>query len=315
MATGSERVPPILAASKNAEAVGLIASGKLRDALRVLNEAIYSSPDYPHSYANRAVVFDRLGMAPQAEADRRRAVDLAQSGGYAEPEVFAQPSLRARPRNVPREPPRVPRSTVSHDSHPRTRRFLAMSETAVVLVALGGLAATAGGLYVAADKLRGADINLNVFDFESFQESLPEATVSVEPTASPEPTPPPVTPPPEALNGAPYSFSTLQDSWKSKGMEASIGSVNNAFTGFRATPFDVTLSRGGTSAVFFVFIYPDRNGPSQDWNLGGVPSPQSGRRAPAFERGWFNSNVIVLLRSGSGEIANEAKTAFLALGG
>src|SRR3990172_12385784 len=90
MTTGSERVPPIIAAAKNAEAAKLIASGKFPQALRVLNEAIYAAPDYPHSYAKRAMVFDRLGLAPQAEADRRRARDLAESGGYPGAEVFAQ---------------------------------------------------------------------------------------------------------------------------------------------------------------------------------------------------------------------------------
>jgi len=312
MTTGSERVPPIIAASKNAEAAKLIASGKFRQALRVLNEAIYAAPDYPHSYAKRAIVFDRLGLAPQAEADRRRARDLAESGGFSETEVFAQPAPRRRSPDRPRapQPPTVQRS------QPQRRRLLVgMSETVVVLVALGGLAVTGAGLYLAADTVRGVDINFNFLEFDSFQSSSEpdEATAEPTPPPTPEPTPPPVTPAPEVLAGNPFSFSTLQDTWKSKGIEVSIGAVNPAFTGFRVTPFDVTLSKGGASAALSVLIYPDANSPSQDWNLGGVPSPQSGRGAPAFARGWYNKNVILLLRSGSQEIANEAKTAFLEL--
>lgn len=314
MKTGSERVPPIIAASKNAEAAKLMASGKFRQALGVLNEAVYAAPDYPHTYARRAVVFDRLGLTPQAEGDRRRARDLAESGGYSEAEVFAQPA----PQRPSRERPRAPSQQRPRRSPPRQeRRFRGMSETAVVLVALGGLAVSGAGLYLAADTVGSVDVNFDFLQFDSFQSSSEpgEATAEATPSPSPEPTPPPVTPAPEALAGNPYSFSTLQDTWKSKGLEASIGAVNAAFTGFKVTPFDVTLTRGSASAVFSLAIYPDANAPSQDWNLGSVPSPQSGRRAPAFQRGWYNRNVIVLLRSGSDEVANEAKTGFLDLGG
>jgi hypothetical protein len=314
MTTGSERVPPIIAASKNAEAAKLMASGKFRQALGVLNEAVYAAPGYPHTYAQRAVVFDRLGLTPQAEGDRRRARDLAQSGGYSEAEVFAQPAPVRRSRDRPRPPPQ-PRP---ERSPPRQeRRFRGMSETAVVLVALGGLAVSGAGLFLAANTLQSAfeEINFNFLEFDSFQSSSEpsEATAEATPAPTPEPTPPPVTPAPEVLAGNPFSFSTLQDTWKPKGLEASIGAVNPAFTGFKVTPFDVTLSKGGASVALSVLIYADANSPSQDWNLGGVPSPQSGRAAPAFARGWYNKNVILLLRSGSQDIANEAKTAFLEL--
>src|SRR5688572_16759425 len=94
--TAGPSVPPIFAVAKNAEAVRLIVGGKNREALRVLNEAIYASPDYPHSYANRAIVFERLGMAPQAEGDRQRAHYLAEEGGYSVDDVFADPLMRPR---------------------------------------------------------------------------------------------------------------------------------------------------------------------------------------------------------------------------
>jgi hypothetical protein len=313
MTTGSERVPPIIAASKNDEAAKLMASGKFRQALHVLNEAVYAAPDYPHTYAQRAIVFDRLGLTPQADGDRRRARDLAESGGYSEAEVFPQPAPVRRSRDRPRAPPRP----TARRSHPQERRMAGMSETAVVLVALGSLAATGAGLFLAANTLQSAveDVNFNFLEFDSFQSSSEpgDATTEATPSPSPDPTPPPVTPAPEVLAGNPFSFSTLQDTWKPKGLEASIGAINPAFTGFKVTPFDVTLSKGGASAALSVLIYPDANSPSQDWNLGGVPSPQSGRGAPAFARGWYNKNVILLLRSGSQEIANEAKTAFLDL--
>ena len=306
---GPERLPQRLAAIKNAEAMRLVARGRLREALRALNDAIYSAPDYPHSYANRALVFERLGMNPQAEGDRRRAQDLARSGGYAEDEVFARPKLPARRA----APPRVPKPRVRRPA----RRLPGIAETLVVFVAILGLGATVVGIFMAFGALESSDIKFDPFDFEAFRASEPDPTSTVTAAPTPEPTPPPATPPPEVLNGNPYSFSTLEAAWQSKGLTAAIGAVNQGFTGFSVTPFEVTLSRGGASAVVFVAIYRDRGVPSQEWNLSGEqgPSPKDGRKAPAHERGWFNSNVVLLLRSGSADVVADVKAAFLALGG
>jgi hypothetical protein len=305
-----ERIPQRLAAIKNAEAMRLVARGRLREALRALNDAIYSAPEYPHSYANRALVFERLGLNPQAESDRRRAQDLARSAGYAEDEVFAPPRLPAQRAAAA---PRVHRTRTGRAA---TRRP-GIAETAVVGVAILGLVATVVGIFLAMGNLDTTEINFDPFDFEAFRASEPDqATATATPEPTPEPTPPPVTPAPEVLNGNPYSFSTLEEAWKSKGLTVTVGAVNQGFTGFSVTPFDVTLSRGGASALVFVAIYRDRNGPSQEWNLSGSgPAPSGGRKAPAHERGWYNSNVIVLLRSGSPDVATQAKDAFLALGG
>jgi len=308
MRSSPERLNPELAASKNAEAMNLVVRGRFREALRVLNEAIYSAPDYPHSYANRAFVFERLGMLPQAEADRDRARHLAEAGGYAEEEVFATPGLLSRPAPAARKS----RREVRRQSPSRRR---GIPEVIVLAVALVGMAATGFGIFIAANAISGADINLNVFDFESFQSSEPEATPGETAPPTAEPTPPPATPPPEALAGNPFSFSNLEAAWQAKNLSTTIGGINTVFTGFKATPFEVTLSRAGASGVFFLIIYPDRNGPSGDWNLGGAPSPKEGRRTPVFQRSWYNSNVVVLFRSGTAAIAEDAKSAFLGLGG
>ncbi len=119
------RRSPMLVEVKNAEARRLAARGRLRDALNTLNEAIYTSPAYPHLYATRAIVFDRLGMFPQAEADRERALNLAREGGYTEEEVFADPEpprARASPPRAarpPRTPPALPPVHLPRVSMPR----------------------------------------------------------------------------------------------------------------------------------------------------------------------------------------------------
>src|SRR2546428_64907 len=78
------------AANKNASAVDLMAKGKLREALNALNEAIAAAPSYHHTYATRAKVFERMGMLPQAEADRKRAAKLSAAAGSDEQEIPEQ---------------------------------------------------------------------------------------------------------------------------------------------------------------------------------------------------------------------------------
>jgi hypothetical protein len=311
MTSRSQRLGPGLAASKNAEAMNLVARGRFREALRVLNDTIYSAPDYPHSYANRALVFERLGMLPQAEADRNRARQLAETGGYDEEEVFATPGLLSRPAPTRRISRREARPQ-------RPSRLRGIPEVIVVAVALAGMAATGAGLFMAANAISGADINLNVFDFETFQASEPEATAVETAAAAPtaEPTPPPATPPPEALAGNPFSFSNLESAWKGKGLTVTPSNLNTGFSGFKATPFDVRLTRGADSASLSVIIYPSRDAPKDDWNLaaGSRPSPQGGRTLPAHETIWWNTNVIIVVRS-AGAVGNDAREAFFALGG
>jgi tetratricopeptide (TPR) repeat protein len=59
-----------------------MARGRFREALDVLNEAIRLDPRYAESFDNRAAVFERLGMYPQADADRRKVAAL---GGVRRP--------------------------------------------------------------------------------------------------------------------------------------------------------------------------------------------------------------------------------------
>ena len=311
MTSRPQQLGPGLAASKNSEAMNLVARGRFRDALRVLNDAIYSAPDYPHSYANRALVFERLGMLPQAEGDRNRARQLAGTGGYDEDEVFGTSGLLSRPT----PPTRISRREARPPpSRPRLR---GIPEFMIIAVALAGMAATGYGLFIAANAISGADINLNVFDFETFQASEPEATAGPTPPPTPEPTPPPSTPPPEALAGNPFSFSNLQSAWQGKGITVSAGSLSSGFTNIRGQPFDVTLTKGTERASLSVIIYPNRNAPQEDWNLsaGQRPSAKAGKSVPAHDSIWWNTNIIVVARSAPGALGKEALDAILALGG
>src|SRR5438093_2464369 len=210
------RGSPMLVERKNVEARRLAARGRLRDALNPLKQAIYTSPAYPHLYASRAILFDRLGMVPQAEADRERALNLAREGGYTEEEVFADPEPpRARPAapRAPRTPraapalppvhlPRVsiPRVEMPHVEIPRVTLPPpgSRAELMVVLAAIGGLAGVVLMLFLIGRAFSDSDVNLNLFDFQSFRAATPapEATPAAAP---PSASPPPPTPPPEVL--------------------------------------------------------------------------------------------------------------------
>ena len=322
----------MLVERKNAEARRLTARGRHREALNTLNEAIYMTPSYPHLYATRAIVFERLGMFPQAEADRERALNLAREGGYTEEEVFADPEPPSpRPRTprappAPRTPPSLPHVQVPRVSMPRVgiprveipRVTLpppgSRAELVVVLAAIGGLAGIVLVLFIVGRALGDSNVNLNLFDFQSFQQPTPsaEATPAAAPASA---TPPPVTPPPEVLAGSPYSFSSLQNAWQAKGLTVAAGGLSGGFNGFKKSAFDVSVAHTGGNAALSVLIYGSPDEPKEDWDLpsGSRPAPKEGRSLPGHETIWWNSNVIVVVRSSSGDANNMALEAFLAV--
>jgi len=325
MDRGATRGSPLLVERKNAEARRLAARGRLRDALNTLNEAIYTTPGYPHLYATRAIVFDRLGMFPQAEADRERALNLARDGGYTEEEVFAdpEPPQRARPA-TPRAPPTlppvhlprvsIPRVEMPHVEIPRVTLPPpgSRAELMVVLAAIGGLAGVVLMLFLIGRAFSDSDVNLNLFDFQSFRAATP-APEATPPPAAATATPPPATAPPEVLAGSPYSFSNMQNAWQAKGLTVAPGPLSGGFNGFKKPPFDVNVAHTGGNASLSVFIYGSPDEPKDDWDLpaGSRPSPKEGRSLPSHETIWWNSNVIVVVRNSSGDANNTALDAFL----
>ena len=73
----------------------LISRNKLSEALDLLNETIRQDPRLAETFENRAVVFEALGMHPQAQADRRKAATLR----------AAQPPSAPPPDATAAEPP------------------------------------------------------------------------------------------------------------------------------------------------------------------------------------------------------------------
>ncbi len=282
------------AAAKNESALKFLAAGKLREALDFLNQAIAAAPAYPDSYANRAEVFERMGLFPQAEADRHRAHNLGHAPAFEE-----IPEARSSFAGTPPAPPRSARSL------PRLQvpSGLLMATAAVVLLAGATFALTLALFALIDDE---SDLSTGT---DTTRES-PAAgnTLITTPTSAASPD--------AATTGAPFSFSSLQSAWQSKGIAAALGAPSEGFTGFSIAPLDVTLSRGAGTGQLSVFIYRSREAPAQDWDLvvGSRPAAKSGRTIPAHATIWWNTNIIVVVRSADSDISADALDAFLNLG-
>jgi hypothetical protein len=312
-----------------------MARGRFREALDVLNEAIRMDPRYAESFENRATVFERLGMYPQAEADRRKVAAL---GGVQRPPPPPPPEPRrerSRGRRVPPPAPVAvpPEPTLSEDEpaleadvvdapHPEeTRpsgppRYPAPQRSsnagaifrslATVLVSVGLLVAAGVGIYLALDTISEALED----DGEAVVNPGDETPVPSD-GASPLPTLPPDTPE-EALEGDPLSFTRFASAWQSAGITASPGNLSTAVTGFSRPAVDVTLSRNGESMVIAMLLYDGAGAPGSEWNLGAEAiTPKTGT-IPACERCiWYNLNAVVIVTEPNEALRQEALDAFL----
>ena len=297
---------------RNAAARQLIARGKLRQALDVLNEAIRLDPRLPDSYINRAEVFDQLGMAPQADADRRK---FAALGGVIRPEEAeaGPPPPKAKVRRRPPIQMRYP-------SPPKPKRgnAIVMQNVGTALIVVGLLVAAGIGIYLALTTLSDA---INGSSDASPASETPAASGTPAPTDSAGNTltpSPSIAPTPEsladALNGSPYSFNALQTSWQGKGITATATEVNASVTGCATTPVSVTISKGGAEMHLAVLFYDAASDPGQDWNLGAAVTPKDGRSIPGGAVAWYNANVVVVVLDQDATIKPDAFDAFVNLG-
>ena len=295
-----------LAKQKNAAAMSLLARGKSRDALDNLNDAIRIAPSYAQSYFNRAQVFERLGMAVQAEADRRRALELARATG----QVAEGPSEDApSSRPVAGIPSREPKGSQRQPPAATKRHLLQQGvvRTAVGLVAVAGMIA---GIVFGIGILGDGDGNSGGPGSPSRTgTAVPTATTMASPTLAATATPTLVT------AGSPLSLADLQKGWKAKNMVVMLGDRSTGFSGFAAAPIDVSLVRGSDSMELSVLAYRDYEAIKADWELvpGKAPVLRAGRSLPAYKSVWWNQNVIVVVRSQSGDIGADALNAFLDL--
>lgn len=311
---------------RNAAARQLIARGRLRQALDVLNEAIRLDPRLPDSYQNRAEVFEALKMLPQADADRRKFLELGGVSRMPGPDTEEAQPAKVRQRRRP------PAAIGIRYPQPKKRRAGLGAFTQTGLTVFAGLAllgAIVIGIFLAISVLGDA---LDGGDDEQVQ--VPTASPTPAPTDqtgntfTPAPTdeagntPTPGTtatlvPTPEsltdALNGSPISFNSLQTAWAAEGITATAEDVADSVTGTGTTPVAVTLERGGDVMNLAVLFYDDASQPTEDFDLGETVTPKEGRSVPGGAVGWWYSNVIVIVLDQVEPLKSDAFDAFINL--
>lgn len=271
------------AADQMVAAHDLITKQRFRQALDILNTAVVIAPTYPLAYALRAVVFDNLNLADQADADRARERQLAATEGYPVADVVDGVATitmrRVRSGEVSLRDSSADRSGIG--------RFLTPAILAVLM--LIGLAAVGlGGVLLAVDNFgdgNGSNV-LRPGDGPS-----PTVAGSVE---TPAPTDGPASEPAADIPGSPYSLSSVTGAWEDAGFTVTNAGAADGFEGFENDPVSNSLSGGGD---FAVFVYEDSAAAASDWIFSGgaVPDPQPGRTFPARQSVWFNANVVVVV--------------------
>ncbi|HEY5640891.1 MAG TPA: hypothetical protein VIW01_12675 [Dehalococcoidia bacterium] len=120
-------------AERIALAQRLISRNKLAEALDVLNEAIRQNARFAPTFECRAVVFDALGMYPQAQADRRKAAGLIAAQGASKPSPetgSAQPAVSGSAEE-PQQPAPPPEDESPADGEAALPEFAAEEQQTV----------------------------------------------------------------------------------------------------------------------------------------------------------------------------------------
>ncbi|MDP9180711.1 MAG: tetratricopeptide repeat protein [Chloroflexota bacterium] len=302
---------------RNAAARRLMARRRFREALDVLNEAIRADPRFAESYDNRAAVFEALGMAPQADADRKKVADL---GGVkrpspAEEESDAPEPLAARVRQRPAQ------LAIRYPTAPKRRGGgggAAMRAAGTILITIGLFIAGGIGIYIALTTISDA-VNGDNGGSVAAVTPIPAASGGASRTPGPSGGPtgqPTASPLPksveQALDGSPLTFKQAQAAWEAKGLAVAAGGVSTEVTGFATTAVDVTLSKGGDSLTVAVLFYDGSAQVATDWTIGDVVVAKTGH-VPSGPSPWANHNAIVVVLADAPTIHADARDAFLGI--
>jgi hypothetical protein len=302
---------------RNAAARRLMARRRFREALDVLNEAIRADPRFAESYDNRAAVFEALGMAPQAAADRKKVADL---GGVKRPSPAEDESEAAEPQPV-RARQRPAQLAIRYPTAPKRRGGgggAAMRAAGTILITIGLFTAGGIGIYIALTTISDAVNGDN-------GGSVAAVTPTPASSGGASPTPGPsggatggLTPSPEpksveqALDGSPLTFKQVQAAWEAKGLTVAVGDVSTEVTGFATTAVDVTLSKGGASLNVAVLFYDSAEQVAADWTIGDVVVAKAGQ-TPAGPSPWADHNAVVVMLADDATIHADARDAFLGI--
>lgn len=275
-------------------------------------------PRWAESFDNRATVFERLGMYPQAEADRRKVQEL---GGVQRPEPPPPPDPAAgRKRQQPRVQPAPKTASAAAQDTPGVPRYPARTagrgsggaaarNLGTLLVGVGLLAAAGIGVYLAVNTISGA------FDDDDNQVAVPGEQETGTPEASGGVSASPTPDDDEALAGSPLSFTRFDSAWGDQGLTATPGTEAEGLSGFEATPVTVTLTRAGQTMVLAMLFYDGPGELAQDWTLSpNAATPKTGRTIPTGSGApWFNNNVIVVVLELNDSLKPDVFSAFVSV--
>ena len=315
-----------------------IRKGRLRQALDILNDAVLADPYDPETFAVRAEVFERLGLFPQAEADRQHALDL----GWAPPppleppigkqkgreRLERQPQRALEPAPTPQPPaepaapppqPEAPWEEQPAEATPAARLpvpvrrrpsvslagLLAYVPVGAVLKLLAGAAVVGAGV---------ALFLIAPWEGDSGGGTAPDTPTTAGPT--PTPAPPTDTPfVPTVAEGSPYSSADMTDAWEAAGLTVQASVLIFGLEGFTGAAVEATGSNASGQILAYLLVYPTSEAALAEWNLtpGQTLGPKGGRTLPPYVSIWWNQNIVVVVRSATGDTASAAFNALLNL--
>ena len=293
-----------------------MARRRFREALDILNEAIRADPRFAESYDNRADVFEALGMAPQADADRKKVADL---GGVKRPSPAEEErdAPEPQPARVRQRPAQL---AIRYPTTPKRRRGggAAMRATGTILITIGLFVAGAIGIYIALTTINDANNGDNGGSVAAVTPT-PSASGGASgtpgpsggPTGQPTPSPAPKSVE-QALDGSPLTFKQAQAAWEAKGLTVAVGDVSTEVTGFATTAVDVTLSKGGASLTVAVLFYNGAQQVATDWTIGDVVAARTGH-VPSGPSPWADHNAVVVVLADDPTIHADTRDAFLGI--
>jgi len=229
------------------------------------------------------------------------------------------PSASAGEDPAQPEPPAPPESADVGDSEPKPRPSASSRGIVSVFFTLlmigGAIAAVIGGIVFAISEFDGGEGSPNLVASPLGDTSTPDQTTTLAPTQTATPIPTAVPTPlrsPAPISGVPFSLSSVTNGWEAAGFTITIRGDSDRLSGFSIGATDVSLAGPAGTGEFTVLVYADDEAPDTDWDLlvGELPDPKPGRTLPEHNTIWWNSNIIAVVRTISGDVTDALDALF-----
>ncbi len=288
----------------------LVARDRTREASDAVNEDLRLDHTYPTSPLNRPQTFALLDNLTAALANWRRKRDP----GLTSPStthLYGLPPRRLELAGVQvggGQPVEVAsrggRTGSAGRGAPRWQR------AALPIVGVIGLAGVVAGLAVALHSQSGPDSALIAVSSPASaggRASEPTSSDLIRLGSASVHIP--------SSGGNPFTYLELETVWEAYGLAVTPSDPSDGFAGTTLTAVEVRLTRDSDSMLLTVLIYETPAAARKDWQLisGEAPVLKSDLGLPDNTPKWWNQNIVVVVRSVSGNIRADALKAFLSL--